>query len=178
MLDNREISAAFWLTLFLAWGFSKAPVRKAALNVVKAALAWKIVLCVSMMTAYVTLTVFLLHALGLWSIGNLKATVLWALTAALVMVFNVGSVSDDDRYLKKAFRDGLKISVILEFIVNLHVLGLGWELILVPIAAILTCLLVVAESKEEFRPVRSILNSLLVLLGLGLLAYAALPKCA
>jgi len=80
--------------------------------------------------------------------------------------------------LKKAFRDGLKISVILEFIVNLHVLGLGWELILVPIAAILTCLLVVAESKEEFRPVRSILNSLLVLLGLGLLAYAALPKCA
>lgn len=173
MLDNREIAITIWFALFLAWGFLSAPVRKAAASVIKAALARKIVFSVCMMTAYITLTVLALRACGLWGISNLKATVLWVLTAALVMVFDVGSIPDDERYFQKAFRDGFKVSVILEFIVNLHVFSLTLEFVLVPVATILTGMLVVAESKEEFKPVRSLLNVILALLGLGLLAYSA-----
>ena len=92
MLDNRELSIAVWLAVFLAWGFSKPEVRKAGAGIVRAALAWKIALCALMMALYIALTVFGLSAAGLWGVSQLKATILWVFTAALVMVFEIGSV--------------------------------------------------------------------------------------
>lgn len=173
MLDNREISGALWLAIFLGWAFSNEEVRKASVGVAKAALAWKIVLCVPMMAAYVAMVVLALRSVGFWNTGNLKVTVLWSLTAALAMVFDVGSVADDERYFQKASRDGFKVSVVLEFVVNLYVLSLPLELILVPTGTILACMLVIAESKDEFKPIRALLNTVLALIGLGLLAYVA-----
>jgi hypothetical protein len=172
VLDNREISVVLWLTIFLVWAFSKEEVRKASVGVAKAALAWKIVLCISMMAVYVAMVVLALYSVGLWNTGNLKVTFLWSLTAALAMVFDVGSIADDERYFQKAVRDGFKISVVLEFIINFYVLSLPLELLLVPTATILSCMLVIAEPDDSFKPVRAILNAILVLLGLGLLAYA------
>ncbi len=172
MVDNREIAVLVWLTVFLLWAFSIAEVRKAAVGVVRAALAWKIVLSVAMMVTYVTLVVLALWRMGLWHLDNLKGTVLWFLTAALVMLFDVVSVPNDDAYFRKAILDGLKVSVVLEFVVSFYPLSLPLELLLIPIATLLACLLVVAESKEEFKALRSPLNTLMAILGLGLLASA------
>lgn len=155
------------------WAFSKEEVREASIGVAKAALAWKIVLCVSLMAAYVAMLVLALRTAELWNIDNLKATVLWGLTAAFAMVFGVGSITDDERYFQKAVRDGFKVSVVLEFIVNFYVLSFPLELLLVPTVTILACMLVIAESKDELKPIRPLLNTILALLGLGLLAYAA-----
>jgi hypothetical protein len=171
-LNNREISIVAWLTIFLAWAFSKAAVRKAGVDVLRAALAWKIILGVSMMSAYIALIAFGLHTVGLWGTHDLKTTFVWALTAALAMVFNIGSVSDNDRFFQNALRDGFKISVVLEFIVNLYVFNLMVEIVLVPIITIVACMLVIAESKDEYRPIRSFLNTILVAFGLVLLAYS------
>lgn len=173
MLDNREISVVVWLGLFLMWAFSMKEVRKSIVTIVKAALAWKIVLCVSMVAAYVAMVVLALRTVGLWDMGSLKATVLWTLTVAVAMVFEVGLTMDHERYFQKAVRDGFKISVILEFITNLYVLSLPFEMLLIPTATILACMLVFAESKDEFKPMRAPLNCILALIGLGLLAYAA-----
>lgn len=71
-----------------------------------------------MMAAYVAMVVLALYSVGLWNTGNLKVTFLWSLTAGLAMVFDVGSIADDERYFQKAVRDGFKISVVLEFIIN------------------------------------------------------------
>lgn len=172
MLDNREISVVVWLAIFFAWAFSKEEVRKASVGVVKAALAWKIVLCVFMMAAYVAMVVLTLRSVGLWNTVNLKATVIWGLTAAPAMAFDVGSITEDARYFQKAVRDGFKISVLLEFIINLYVLSLPLELLLVPTIVILACMLVITESKDGLESIRVFLNTVLALIGLGLLAYA------
>jgi hypothetical protein len=172
MLDNRQLSGTIWLAILLTWGFSKAQVRKAAVGVLKAVLASKPVLIFSTMAAYIALTVYLLHAAGLWAATQLKDTVLWALTAALVMVVDINSVPNDRRYFQKALRDGFKVSVILEFIANLFVFSLPIELVLVPAATILGSMLVLAESKDEFKPVRLFLNTTLALLGLTILGYS------
>ena len=172
MLDNREISVAVWLAIFLAWGLSRAEVRKAGVNVVRAFLAWKIVLCFSMMAVYIALTVLALRAVSIWDTCNLKGTVLWAFTAALVMVFEVGMEPKDERYFRKAVTNGFKVSVVLEFIMHLYVFGLAVELVFVPTATILACMIVIAESKDEFKAVRLFLDIILAVLGFSLLGYA------
>lgn len=162
-----------WLGVFLVWAFSIGEVRKASVEIVKMALAWKIVFCVSMMAAYVAMVILALRTVGLWNMGSLKATVLWTLTVAVAMVFEVRLITDDERYFQKAVRDGFKVSVVLEFIINLYVLSFPLELLLIPTTTILACMLVLAESKDEFKSMRAPLNSILALIGLGLLAYAA-----
>ncbi len=89
MLDNREISIAVWIAALFLFAFAQTGVRKASVGVVKAAFAWQIVLCAAAMTAYVARIVFALREVGFWDSGNLKATILWSLTAAPVMVSRV-----------------------------------------------------------------------------------------
>ncbi len=173
MLDNRDISILVWLAVFSLWAGSKAEVRKAAANVVRAALTWKLLLPIWLIAGYVALAVYLLQRFDLWDFTDLKTTVLWFFSAGLVMVFEVASTQQDDHYFRKAVLDGFKISIVLEFIVNLYVLILPFELLLIPTATVLAVTLVMAESKEEFKPVRTFLNSVSALLGLGLLSYAA-----
>lgn len=172
MLDNRETAALIWLGAFATWALWKPRIRKAAVGTLRAALAWKIVLPISTMVVYVAVVVFVLHRLGLWDLGDLKGTLFWFLTVALVMLFDVNSVPKDDRYFRKAMLDGLKLSVVLEFVVSFYSLNLLLELLLVPVATIPACLLVVAESKDEFKSVRPLLKRMMAVLGFGLLVYA------
>lgn len=174
MVDNREISLVVWLAIFFVWAFSKGEVRKDIISVAKAALAWKIVLSVFMMAAYVTVLVLVLRSAGLWNAGNLKVTLLWGFTAAFAMVADVGSIADDEYYFQKAIRDGFKVSVVLEFVINLYVLSLPLELLLVPTITVLACMLVIVESKDGFETIHALLNTILALIGLGLLAYVVL----
>lgn len=172
MLNNREIAVLVWLGVVLAWAVSQAKIRQATLGVLRAALAWKIVLPVLMLATYVGLVVLGLRELGFWALNNLKATVLWFLTAGILMIFDVGSVPSDDRYFQKAILNGFKVSVVLEFVVGFYVLSLLLELLLIPTATILACMLVLVESREELKTLRSPLNALVATIGFGLLAYA------
>ena len=171
MLDNREISFAVWLTLFAIWAFSKAEIRKSCVHVIKAMLKWKILLSVSLMGAYIASIAIVFNPIVPWNTDNLKTITTWSFTSALVMLVKVGEVPDDAQYFQKAILAGFKTSVVLEFIANLYVFNLFIELLLVPVAATLSCLLAVAEYKEEFKPVRPVLNTLSAILGLGLLIY-------
>jgi len=140
--------------------------------VAAAALHWKILVAFIAMLAYMALSVLALQKMEMWTVADLKTTVLWTLTAGVTMIFDVSSVSKSPRYFRKAVVDGLKIGVVLEFIANFYQLNLLVELILVPIATILACMLVVAETKAEFKQVSSLLKNIFALLGLTLLAYA------
>ena len=172
MLDNREISILTWLTVLAVFCASKPEIRRAGAGVVRAALAPKLLIPIAMIAAYVAAGVAVLHHFQIWGLSNLKATVLWFFTAGLAMVGKVTQSQQEDRYFLRAVLDGFKISVVLEFVVNFFPLPLLGELILVPFTALLACILVIAESKKEFKPVRTLLNALLSIVGLGLLAYA------
>lgn len=172
MLDNREISIIVWFAVLAVYCVSKPKIRKAAAGVVRAALAPKLVIPIAMISGYVATMVVVLHHFELWKIAYLKGTVIWFFTAGLVMIGEVASSQQDDRYFRRAVLDGFKISVVLEFVVNLYPLPLIGELLLLPFAALLACMVVIAESKGEFKSVHTLLNALFILLGLSLLAYA------
>lgn len=173
MLDNREISIVVWLAILAVFCAFKPDIRRAGVGVVRAALAPTLIIPIAMIAGYLTGVVAVLYRYDLWAITYLKGTVLWFFTAGLAMVAEVSMREQDHGYFPRIVLHGFKISVVLEFVVNLYPLPLIGELFLIPFAVLLAFMLVVAESKEEFKPVLGLLNGLLSFLGLSLLAYAA-----
>lgn len=172
MLDNREIAIAIWLSLFAYCALRVPGVRSNCPGVLKALLNRQILSAFVLMASYVYGLVILLQMAGVWGIGDVKATILWTMTAAVVMVSEVESISSDPVFFRKAALDGFRISVFLEFIANLYVFNLIVELIFVPFVTLLVCIVVVADLNEENRSVSSVLNTILAVLGLGLLICA------
>lgn len=173
MLDNREISLLIWLTLFLAWAISQKKIRRALLSVVKAAFKPWLFSGFALMLIYITSCVLFLWLVGVWDVSNLKATILWSLTAAALMVGKV--VSDKEQpeaFFRSAVLGGLKISVVLEFVVQLYVFPLLVELIFVPVTALVGAMLAICDTDEKFAPVKQVLNKLLALVGFLIIGYA------
>ena len=171
-LDNREIAVGFWLVVALALVFRKSKVRRSFASVGRALLAKPILIGITLMIVYVTVEVTVLSLLGIWALSQLKATIIWGVTVAAIMLFSVNKVHQDERFFRKAVKENFKLAVLIDFFVNLHVLPLVGELFIVPIATLAGVMLAVAETDEKYAPVRKLLTGFLGILGLSMLAYA------
>jgi len=170
-LNNREMAIAIWLAVLLAWVLSHRGTRESIPGLLKAAFHWKLTACWIAVALYALLAALSLEGWGLWSVDNLKATLLWVVTAGLVMVFRVASEQPDRQRLWQSSIGGLKISIVLEFIANVYVFPLLIELVAVPLLAALTALAAFAEIREEHKQAKGCFNGLLSIAGLTLLGY-------
>ena len=80
--------------------------------------------------------------------------------------------SEDENSFWNATKDNFRVTAALEFVVVFYTFSLWAELIIVPVTTILIAMQVVAEGKEDYKPVEKLLNSLLSLFGISLLIYA------
>jgi len=119
------------------------------------------------MVAYITLTVWLLSAAGLWDTGHLKNTLVWSVTVAAVLLFRVASRSKETNFLRQFVRDNLQLIVLVEFVVSFYTFGMIGELILLPVMGFLGGALVVAESDKKHEEAVRVLN--VILSGIGIL---------
>lgn len=168
-LDNRETASLVWLTAFALWVCSMREIRKSLIQVLRSFLEWKVSTPLVLMGLYVVGMVAALRAVGLWDQSRLKITLLWYL-AALPVFFN--AVTDEDFSLRKAAAETIKIAVLLDFLMNLHVLSFPLEMLLIPFATLIGVMLAVAEMKPEFASVRKPLSTIMAILGLSLFAFA------
>lgn len=171
-LNNRDIAILFWLFAFLAYALSKGAVRKSLLNVIKALFKKPLIISFSLMGIYIYLTTSLLSYLGLWNVSHLKATLFWSITTAAVMFFDIAQSEGDEHSFRKVVLDNFKVTIFIDFIVNLYVFSLIAELIFIPFSAILGGVLVIAESDEKYNSVRKLINGTLIILGVFLIGYA------
>ncbi len=96
---------------------------------------------------------------------------MWVIGVAFVMYSNSYKVKNIE-YFKNVMIDTLKLTVVIEFIVNLYVFNFWIELILVPVFAILGGVLGVSSSKPEYKQVESCLTRIFIVVGLLFLSYA------
>jgi len=61
---------------------------------------------------------------------------MWGVFVAFVMLFEF-SKANDSKFFRNAFKNNLKILIILEFVINLYLFDLWIELLIVPFSAIL-----------------------------------------
>lgn len=169
-MNNREKAALIWLAIAVAAALWNREIRVAFWSVAKAFAHPKIV---GPLLAFVGWTVGLVIAadeVGLWGPDVRNDTVVWFITAGFAMFISSRKVTED-RFIRTAVRRSIAATVFVETFVNLEDFGLVAELVLTPVLVFIGAMAVVSETKEEFAPIRQLLNVLLSAFGSFALVY-------
>ena len=171
LLNNRELAALIWLAVATAWLLSRRDLRLRIADIFKSLMNPLLLLPLLGMLGWIALEIWVGWKLGLWNTGLVSNTVVWTVSTALVLYFNVDKSAEDPLFFRKTARGTLEASVFVGFFINLFVFGLLAELILQFAVTILVMLDAVSGQKPEFQQVKKVLNSLLIGAGFLFLGY-------
>ena len=124
------------------------------------------------MILYVATVVWGLHAVGFWTFGLLKVTVLWFFTSALVVALNFTTITGEKSVFAAVFVDNVKGILLVEFLINRYTFPLIVELVLIPVSAFVAGLDAFAQRKEEYADVAKLIKWTQAILGFVILALA------
>lgn len=170
MINNREWALLIWLVVLGVVALLVPKLRASLASVVKAAAQPAILISIVALVSYVGGVVFLGWLAGLWETDLVVDTVVWLFGPAFGLLLSMSRVGDPS-FFGRAVLTTIRVTVLIEFLVNLFVFSLPVELILQPVLTFLVLLSAVAGMKQEFQSVRRGLDVLLALIGMGLTAY-------
>ena len=172
-LNDREIASLIWLGIALLVCILHPSIRPALGGVAKALFQRQIVVVVALLYAYLGLTVWFLHLIGLWDWDQLKNVFLWSLAVGFASLFRISSIADEPHFFRTWLADNLKVIVVVEYFVSFYALPLLAEFLMVPVLFMIVGMVVIGEREPRHRSVVTLLNGLLSLFGLFLLVHAA-----
>lgn len=164
-LDNREIALAIWLAIFLAWCSSKPDIRKALANVLSVAAGRPIVIVFGLAVVYLSAMTVALRAIDFWTLKQLKITFAWFLVAGIPALMDTPEISKKPTSLRSVIAKNFRLSLLVDFFINLFKLPLLAEIIFVPFTAFIGGLLAVAQSNDDYAPVQKLLNGIMIFIG-------------
>lgn len=170
-LNNREIATLVWAAVALIAFGLKREGRAAMGGVLKAFFQPLLLAALAIATLWIGGCVALMAREGLWEVANLKTTIVWAATFAFVTMFDIEKIGKPG-FAGGIVRDTINATVLVVFVAEFATFTLFGELVFVPFLVLLSLLRAVAATKAELATVRKLLDSLAVLVGLGLLAYS------
>ena len=163
-ITNRDLALAFWLVVLLAWSASKPSVRASLRALIEAITRRQILVAFGLAAATAAGISYMLSLAGLWSLSQLKGTLIWFLVACIPSMMDIPKLSEDFGAFRKAALKNFELSVLVDFYINLFHAPLLVELIVLPVATTLTAMLVLAEHKEDLKPaIRPITNALVTI---------------
>lgn len=169
--SNREIAVGAWLLVFVAFWLSNAEVRRSLADLIKFVLSRWILTPMLLMGFYMIGMVYVFHEIHLWDRSLLKDTLEWFILGGVAPLFRTAT-DRSSAVFRQIIRDNLKVLVILEFLINTYVFSLWVELFLVPLLSSLGMMLVVAESRVEYKPMGKVLSWLSAAIGWTVLLVA------
>ena len=172
LFNNRELAILILAVGFFSYGVTKESLRSALAALVRAAVAPQLVKSYGAMALYVSVVLYALSAIGLWDVSQLKPTIIWAFSIALISALRANKIFDDPGYFKRSVRDNLKLIIVLEFVLGFYTFPLWGELVLVPVSTFLGVMTVFVEGRDEHRSVKQLLDTLLFVLGVFVLGFA------
>lgn len=170
-LDSRELATAIWLGIFIVWCLTKPGIRKSLSSVLSVAAAKPIATAFALVIAYLVAVTLVLSSFEIWTLAQFKITALWLFVAGIPALMDIPEISKNPALLRAAAAKNFKLSLLLDFFVNLFKLPLLGEIIFVQFTALLGGLLVVAQSDDKYVPVQKLLNGVLIAIGLGFLIF-------
>ena len=155
---NREIATGIWiLSVFILCLFPKG-VRSGMSDVLKTCMQRQLLILFGSLAANIIGLCWLLFWLGLWIPDQLSSTVLWFLLSGIALTSRIFFVKEDEDYFKKLFLDSFKVTGIFEFLAVAYSFSLPVELVLVAFMAFVGLMLVFADIKEGYAPVKTLFN--------------------
>jgi hypothetical protein len=169
--SNRELAIAIWIVAFAGWAVCSRKTRASSLHLLKAFFAWKLTVGYLAMLSYVSLVLLALRALGVWQSTSVATILIWFVCVAFGMLFQ-WERANEPSYFRNAIRENIRLTILVEFVVNFYVLNLWLELLLVPLFAIIGAMIALCERDSKYDSVRVFLNSFMIAVGLALATYA------
>jgi hypothetical protein len=166
IFSNRELSALFWISLFVIGIQFNSSTRNATLKLLKAFFIPSIVIINLLAVCYSSSIIYLLFKFGFWETTLLKDSIYWFVGSGFIILINLNRASKEEGFFRKIFSDNIKLFLILEFIVNFHQFSLTTELILFPVLVVLAVLQGVAESKDETKKLKTLIEWIFATVGL------------
>lgn len=168
--SNRELAFFTWLMLFIIWMLSKTSVRASLLQLIKTAFAPKLTVIYLIMATYSGGVVLLLNKIGLWDKTQIKNTVIWFVSIAIMTLNDITKKGEGD-YLKKAIKDIFATTAIIQFVVGVYSFNYFLELLLLPLILLVTLTIAYSETNPKYADVKNILSRFLSLIGCLLIFY-------
>jgi len=171
LLNPREQAILIWFVILILYALSQKNVRSTIPPLIKSLLK---LMChpIFMITIIYIVTIFLVMYLGrIIKVNIVKDYIVWIFSALFPLIHKVATEYSEIS-TRKIFFKTFKFSVIPLFIVNEYTLSIWAEIFIVPILFLIGALLVIAETDEKYEPVKKILNTLLIIIGLIFLTTA------
>jgi len=158
------MAAALWWT----------PTRQAVLSLIRTATISILGVLVVGLWVWTAGIAFAGAEIHLWTPDLLKDTAIWGIGPAFVLVYRLPRASTDPQFFRRVVLETVKLSVLVEFDVNLHVLGFVQEFVLLPVVTFVALLAQVAGTEQRYRLVQQVFDFILTGIGVALLAYVTI----
>ena len=169
--NNREIAITFWLVAFLGYLLFNKGVRKSIISLIKTFFSLKLQVVFLSIAVYVYLILYLLALVHFWKYDLLKDTIFWFFGVAFLLVFKITDKVDTALF-KKTIKDSWKLTIFIEFILNLYVFSLPVELIITLIILLLSMMQPFTERDKKYKELNGYITKILSLIGIVFLFFA------
>jgi hypothetical protein len=173
-LSSREVAGLFWLGVLLGWvGWKSAGFRESTAELLGFAIKPIFIVPIALFAAYMVLVVWMASWIGLWSPALASDTVVWFVTIGILYLFRATRADREEDFTRRALIAVVSVGFLLELYVNLETFPLAVEMVLVPVAAVLSMVAVVT-TKQESQPVHRLVSRLLGVIGVVVIGYTSI----
>ncbi len=172
-LDNRDIALIFWLSILIIWLGTNKSLREPIKRLLKTLCAKPILISIAMLICYMCLIVYILTKINIWDLTQLKATIFWGATVGFKSLYDINEVKKQEAFFLYKTKEIFKVTILLDFYVNLFKMPLFAEMIFLPFMAFVFAMQAVSETKEEFQQVSSIIKKFIAFIGIAILLYVS-----
>ncbi|WP_041449712.1 hypothetical protein [Anaerococcus prevotii] len=168
IFSTREISILIWLTIIISLILIKKETRIAFIDCIKLLFEPKIAIIWFIYCLYIFLITILLTNLSIWKRIYIKDIIIWTILVGMINYFK--SITDNDSVfsLRKLIKDNINVTIIVEFIISIFTFDIILELIIAPIATILSLLSLYIERNSNYENVYKIIDGIMGAFGLFL----------
>lgn len=171
IFSTRETALIFWSSIFII-GALLVVKFKGVYDLLSKFFDRKIQIPLWGMFFYIAAITFAFYKAGVWNINLLKDTMLWSLTSATILFFNINKAKESS-YFRPIVIDNLKAVIPLEFVTNFYTFSFSVEMTIIPVMTFIGLMQIVAEhsskTNAEHLKTASCLKGLFT--GLGILIF-------
>lgn len=169
-LSNREIALLIWAGIFIIVLVSIKGTRDSIKGIIKAFIQKQILIVFFALATYSVIIIYIFYKLNIWDSSLNKDSIFWFIGSALILFFNINEAKNIN-YFKSIIKDSIKLTIVIEFIVNFYVFNLWAELAILPFLVFIAMMQAYAETDKKYKSVESILKSVLSYFGIALLVF-------
>lgn len=157
-MNGREYAVVAWVIIIMCAIIYNKSTRQSLPPLLFSLKNRKIITILLLSLVWVLFCTSILYCAGVWSIGNLKTTIIWFFTYALVTIFKIEKIANESYYFREQVIENLKLSAILTFILELQSFSFVVEFLLLPVITVVGIGTVVGVKRDENKKVIKLLE--------------------